>query len=227
MSLFSRASRLAMSCLCAGWLLVGGASLLAGGLSFVSSAQAQEQAQQETQQQAQDADSGDANMLVRRIGLIDLDGVIRASTGTARVRELLDKQRGLFQQEFAEREAVLRQTERELTAQRGVLADDVFAEKLSQFEADVATIQKEIQYRREAIDAAFQEAQAKLRQIALEIVTEVAGERRLDLVLVRDSALIFVPSLNISDEVLRRLDERTKNARLEVTIDPPPQASQE
>lgn len=227
MSLFSRASRLAMSCLCAGWLLAGGASLLAGGLSFVSSAQAQEQAQQETQQQAQDADSGDANMLVRRIGLIDLDGVIRASTGTARVRELLDKQRGLFQQEFAEREAVLRQTERELTAQRGVLADDVFAEKLSQFEADVATIQKEIQYRREAIDAAFQEAQAKLRQIALEIVTEVAGERRLDLVLVRDSALIFVPSLNISDEVLRRLDERTKNARLEVTIDPPPQASQE
>lgn len=227
MSLFSRASRLAMSCLCAGWLLVGGASLLAGGLSFVSSAQAQEQAQQETQQQAQDADSGDANMLVRRIGLIDLDGVIRASTGTARVRELLDKQRGLFQQEFAEREAVLRQTERELTAQRGVLADDVFAEKLSQFEADVATIQKEIQYRREAIDAAFQEAQAKLRQIALEIVTEVAGERRLDLVLVRDSALIFVPSLNISDEVLRRLDERTKNARLEVTIDPPRQASQE
>ena len=227
MSLFSRASRLAMSCLCAGWLLVGGASLLAGGLSFVSSAQAQEQAQQETQQQAQDANSGDANMLVRRIGLIDLDGVIRASTGTARVRELLDKQRGLFQQEFAEREAVLRQTERELTAQRGVLADDVFAEKLSQFEADVATIQKEIQYRREAIDAAFQEAQAKLRQIALEIVTEVAGERRLDLVLVRDSALIFVPSLNISDEVLRRLDERTKNARLEVTIDPPRQASQE
>ncbi|MEC7211031.1 MAG: OmpH family outer membrane protein [Pseudomonadota bacterium] len=159
--------------------------------------------------------------------MIDLDGVIRASTGTARVRELLDKQRGLFQQEFAEREAVLRQTERELTAQRGVLADDVFAEKLSQFEADVATIQKEIQYRREAIDAAFQEAQAKLRQIALEIVTEVAGERRLDLVLVRDSALIFVPSLNISDEVLRRLDERTKNARLEVTIDPPRQASQE
>lgn len=221
MSLFTRALRLALSCFCASWLLGAGAALLAGGASSVGGAPAQ------AQEQASDTDSGDANMLVRRIGLIDLDGVIRSSTGTAKVRELLDKQRSLFQQEFAEREARLRQTERELAAQRGVLADDVFAEKLSQFEADVATIQKEIQYRREAIDAAFQEAQAKLRQIALEIVTEVAGERRLDLVLVRDSALIFVPSLNISDEVLRRLDDRTKNARLEVTIDPPARISQE
>ena len=143
MSLFTRALRLALSCFCASWLLGAGAALLAGGASSVGGAPAQ------AQEQASDTDSGDANMLVRRIGLIDLDGVIRASTGTAKVRELLDKQRSLFQQEFAEREARLRQTERELAAQRGVLADDVFAEKLSQFEDDVATIQKEIQYRRD------------------------------------------------------------------------------
>ena len=209
----NRGFRLGLICICAAWLLAGGGLSPTGGLSVFSNAHAQ--------------DGGDDSMLVRRIGLIDLDGVLRASKGTARVRELLDKQRVLFQQEFAEREATLQQTERELAAQRGILSDEAFAEKLSQFEADVATIQKEIQYRREAIDVAFQEAQAKLRQIALEIVTDVAGERRLDLVLVRDSALIFLPSFNISDEVLRRLDERTKNARLEVTIDPPVNAGQE
>lgn len=217
MSLFTCASRRVVSFFCAGWLVVGGTLLLAGGFSALGTLQAN----------AQETVSDDNSMVVSRIGLIDLDGVIRSSTGTAKVRELLDKQRVLFQQEFAEREAELQQTERELTSQRGVLADDVFAEKLSQFEADVATVQKEIQYRREAVDIAFQEAQSKLRKIALEIVTEVAGERRLDLVLVRDSALIFLPTLNISDEVLRRLDERTKNARLEVTIDPPVEASQE
>ena len=217
MSLFTFASRRVVSFFCAGWLVFGGTLLLAGGFSALGTLQAN----------AQETVSDDNSMVVSRIGLIDLDGVIRSSTGTAKVRELLDKQRVLFQQEFAEREAELQQTERELTSQRGVLADDVFAEKLSQFEADVATVQKEIQYRREAVDIAFQEAQSKLRKIALEIVTEVAGERRLDLVLVRDSALIFLPTLNISEEVLRRLDERTKNARLEVTIAPPVEASQE
>ena len=50
------------------------------------------------------------NMRVQRIGLIDLDGVLRASKGTARVRELLDEQRQLFQAEFAARETALQES---------------------------------------------------------------------------------------------------------------------
>ena len=157
------------------------------------------------------------DMRVQRIGLIDLDGVLRASKGTARVRELLDEQRQLFQTEFAARETALQETERRLIAQRDVLSETEFARQLSEFEAEVAAIQKEIQYRREAIDMAFQDAQENLRRIAMEIVTEVAGEMRLDIVLERESVLIFVPRFNISDEVLRRLDVRTKGARIEVT----------
>ena len=191
---------------------MGGVTISAMTISMIDTAYAQET---------------NDDMVIRRIGLIDLEGVIRASKGTAKVRELLDKQRQLFQQEFSEREAGLQQRERELTSQRELLSEDAFAEKLAQFEADVATIQKEIQYRREAIDLAFQEAQSKLRRIALEIVTEVAGEKRLDLVLIKDSVLIFRPTLNISDEVLQRLDERTKNARLEVTVDSQKTAGQE
>lgn len=157
------------------------------------------------------------DMRVQRIGLIDLDSVLRTSQGTARVRELLDAQRQLFQEEFAARETALQETELRLIAQREVLSQEEFASQLSIFEAEVAHIQKEIQYRREAIDIAFQDAQENMRRIALEIVADVASELRLDFVLERDSALIFVPRLNISDEVLRRLDERTKDVRIEVT----------
>jgi len=157
---------------------------------------------------------------IARIGLIDLDGVLRASAGVARVRELLDEQRLGFQREFAERETALQEAERKLVAQRAELDEEEFARRLADFEASVTQIQKEIQYRREAIDVAFQEAQSKLRSLAIQIVTELAQERQLDLVLFRESALIFLPDLNLSDEVLRRLDERTKNARIEVTVNP-------
>ena len=164
--------------------------------------------------------SGATDMSVDRIGLIDLDGVLRASAGAARVRAVLDEQRREFQREFAAREAALQEAERKLVAQREELAEAEFASQLAEFEASVTQIQKEIQYRREAIDVAFQDAQSKLRDLAIQIVTDLAQERKLDLVLVRESALIFLPSLNLSDEVLRRLDERTKNARIEVTVSP-------
>jgi Skp family chaperone for outer membrane proteins len=166
------------------------------------------------------SDERAADMVVERIGLIDLDGVLRASEGTARVRGLLDEQRREFQREFAAREAGLQETERKLVAVREDLDEAEFARRLAEFEASVTQIQKEIQYRREAIDVAFQEAQSRLRELAIQIVTELAQERKLDLVLVRESALIFLPSLNLSDEVLRRLDERTRDARIEVTVSP-------
>ena len=58
-----------------------------------------------------------------------------------------------------------------------------------------------------------------MRQIAIEIVTEIAREQQLDLVLKEDAAIAFRPGLNISELVLRRLDERTKDARIEIQVD--------
>ena len=168
---------------------------------------------------ADDPSAPSAQFSAQRIALIDLESVLRAASGTLRVRELLDEQRLLFQAEFAEREAGLQQTERQLQADRNTLNEDEFTQRLTDFEDEVVRIQREIQYRREALDLAFQDAQARLRQIAIEIVTEIAREQQLDLVLKEDSALAFRPGLNISELVLRRLDERTKDARIEIEVD--------
>jgi len=168
---------------------------------------------------ADDPSAPSAQFSAQRIALIDLESVLRAASGTLRVRELLDEQRLLFQAEFAEREAALQQTERQLQADRNTVSEDEFTQRLTDFEDEVARIQREIQYRREALDLAFQDAQARLRQIAIEIVTEIAREQQLDLVLKEDSAIAFRPSLNISELVLRRLDERTKDARIEIEVE--------
>jgi Skp family chaperone for outer membrane proteins len=212
------------------WALrIAGAMMLAvlvgGGTAFAQSDNASQTDQGQTDQgqtnsgaaASSDVDQG-LQMQVKRIGLIDLDGVLRRSTGTAKVRQLLGEQRLTFQEEFTKREAELQAAEKALQADRELLSEDAFNERLKSFEDEVAEVQQQIQYRRQTLDRAFQEAQRNLRGIALEIVKQIAGERKLDLVLSQESALIFVPSLNISDEVLARLDERTKNARIEIKV---------
>ena len=206
------------------------AVLVCGGTAFGQSDNASQTDQTQTGQSQTDqgqtnsgaAASSDVDkgfqMQVKRIGLIDLDGVLRRSTGTAKVRQLLDEQRLTFQEEFTKREAELQAAEKALQADRELLSEEAFNERLKSFEDEVAEVQQQIQYRRQTLDRAFQEAQRNLRGIALEIVKQIAGERKLDLVLSQESALIFVPSLNISDEVLARLDERTKNARIEIKV---------
>ena len=161
------------------------------------------------------------SMEVKRIALVDISGVLRAADANNRVRELLDGQRAKFQEEFRAVEVDLQQSERDLLAKRELMAKDEYDKLVNEFQARVSSVQKEIQYKRQSIDNAYQKALSNIRRLAMEVITKIASEREIDLVLKRDVSVIFLPHLNISDEVLTRLNERTKNARIEVEIKKP------
>ena len=161
------------------------------------------------------------SMEVRRIGLADLNGILRAADANVKVRELLDTQRQKFQDEFSLVEAELQQTERDLMSKRELLSAEEYDKQIKAFQARVTQLQQDIQKKRQAIDNAYQKAQSDIRAEALSIITEIARDMNLDLVLNREASLIFLPHLNISDEVLTRLNERTKNARIEIQVQEP------
>ena len=161
------------------------------------------------------------SMEVQRIGLADLNGILRAADANVKVRELLDTQRQKFQDEFSLVEAELQQSERDLMSKRELLSTEEYDKQIKGFQARVTQLQQDIQRKRQAIDNAYQKAQSDIRAEALSIITEIARDMNLDLVLNRDASLIFLPHLNISDEVLTRLDERTKNARIEIQVQEP------
>jgi outer membrane protein len=155
---------------------------------------------------------------VKRIALIDLDGVLRNADANARIREALDEQRAKFQEEFRAVEIDLQQSERDLLSRRDLMAKEEYDKLVAAFQARVAELQKDIQYKRQSIDTAYQKALSSIRTLAIEEVTKIAGEKKIDLILKRDASVIFLPHLNISDELLKRLNERTKDARIEVEI---------
>ncbi len=158
----------------------------------------------------------DKNLSATRIALVDLDTILRKSGASQRVRQLLDEKRLTFQEEFKIREAELQLNERKLLADKNTISNIEFNQRLKSFEEEVASLQQQIQYRHQALDQAFQEAQRNIRGLALEIVKTIASEQKLDFVLTNESTLIFLPRYDISESVLKRLNERTKNARIEI-----------
>ena len=173
---------------------------------------------------AQTGDSEESSkpmVAVKRIALVDLDGVLRSADANNRIRELLDGQRAKFQEEFRAVEVDLQQSERDLLSRRDLMVKEEYDKLVTAFQARVAELQKDIQYKRQSIDNAYQKALSRIRSLALEEITKIASEKKIDLILKRDSSVIFLPHLNISDEVLDRLNDRTKDARFEVEINKP------
>ena len=161
-------------------------------------------------------ESNGAVFSVERVGVIDLGEVLRQSQATINVRVLLDEKRAEFQEQFAAREVDLLSREKSLKSKRSVMSKEAYDGEVRMFQDEVATIQREIQQKRKSLDNAFQQAQDKLRNVAIEIVGEIAKERKLDLVVSRNNVLVFRNQLDLTQIVLERLNERTKDARLEV-----------
>ena len=159
----------------------------------------------------------DAVFTIERVGTIDLVEVLRQSTATSRVRALLDEKRAQFQEEFSAREIDLMAREKDLQSKRDLMSAEAFGEEVRLFQAEVADVQGEIQRKRKSLDNAFQKVQDKLRSLAIEIVGVLAEEEKLDLVFNRSNVLIFRNQLDLTTIVLERLNERTKDARFEVT----------
>ena len=151
---------------------------------------------------------------IGRIGVVDLNSILRDAQATETVRGLLDDKRAEFEQEFTAKETELLDLERDLQDKRSSMSEQEFASAVAEFQQDVTIVQRDIQTKRQALDKAFQESQDALREFALNVIKEIAGEQRIDIVFDRNSAIIFRQELDISSAVLGRLNELTKNARL-------------
>ena len=166
---------------------------------------------------AQQTDQGDeANFSVERVGIIDLSEVLRQSQAIINVRDLLDEKRAEFQEQFAAREVELLSREKSLKSKRDIMSKEAYEAEVRLFQDEVAKVQREIQQKRKSLDNAFQQAQDKLRNLAIEIVGDIAKEQKLDLVANRSNVLVFRNQLDLTKIVLARLNERTKDARFEV-----------
>ncbi len=165
-------------------------------------------------QQANESD--EINFSVERVGIIDLSEVLRQSQATINVRDLLDEKRAEFQEQFAAREVQLLSREKSLKSKRDIMSKEAYEADVRLFQDEVAKVQREIQQKRKSLDNAFQQAQDKLRNLAIEIVGDIAKEQKLDLVTNRSNVLVFRNQLDLTKIVLARLNERTKDARFEV-----------
>lgn len=146
-----------------------------------------------------------------KLGVIDMRGVIQNSNALAAIREALDEQNKTFQEEVSNEELRLRQAERELNSLQGELTQEEFNERLEAFEARVVAIQRSIQVQKSRFDLSIQQLQTQLEQELLKIVSQIAQERQLSMVFQRQNVVIYNNALDITEEALSRLNERTKN----------------
>lgn len=141
------------------------------------------------------------------VAIIDYQRIIRESLAANHIREQVETRRKAYQDEIAQEEERLKNAERELAKQRSILAPEAFEARRKSFEEDVAGVQRVVQNRRRQLDEASSQAFDQVQSTVVRMLDEMSEAYAFNLVLPRRNVLLFSAELDLTVEVLEKLNE--------------------
>lgn len=143
------------------------------------------------------------------IAIVDVQRILQESQISQNVQKQLEAQRSKFQNEIEKEENSLRKAEQDLSAQRGQLSSRIYADREQQLRQRFLSVEKHVQSRRKVLDQSYTDSMSAVRSALLEVIGEVAREYGANVAVVKQQALWTDQPLEITDEVLRRFDQKT------------------
>lgn len=148
------------------------------------------------------------------IGIVDMKSILQRSNAIASIRKAIDEQNSIFQSDISNEEVALRNAEKQLNEDKGKISKEEFNSRLEVFEERVIRLQRSIQAQKNSFDRSYAEAQERLENELLLIISEIAKEKGFAVVIQRKNAVIYDAALDISEEALSKLNERTRNLKI-------------
>ena len=143
-----------------------------------------------------------------RIAVLNYQLIQKNSTAMVDIQTQIETRRKTYQEEISQQEKDLRADDQELVRQRTVLSAEVFPLKRREFEAKVAQVQRQVQDRKRELDRAFEYGMNQVQLVINEIILELSREKNFNLVLSRQQIIFVDDNLNISQDIIRILNER-------------------
>lgn len=150
------------------------------------------------------------------IAVIDPHTLLLNANASKNIRLQADRIRAAYQQEIKGKEEEIDKLSQELAQQRSTLPEDVYQKRLRELRQKAANAQIELQERQAKLDGALRAASQKVTAAIEQVVEEIMKEQKLALVVTR-STVVGTPSVpDITQEALKRINQRASTVIIEV-----------
>lgn len=143
-----------------------------------------------------------------KIGVVDVQKVLRDCKAAKNIRPEFQKMRKAFQKQVSEQEQRLRKAEQELTRQRAILAPEALNRKRRAFNEDARKAQSAVQERRRQLDQAFNNTKNEILKNLVVVARQVAEAKKLNVLLEKRSLFLSAKTLDVTKEIIAQLDKR-------------------
>jgi Skp family chaperone for outer membrane proteins len=142
------------------------------------------------------------------IMVVDVQALLQNSKAAKMVRQQIEGKRAEYAKDISHQEESLRQERDALQRQQATLTPDQLNAKGRDFQAKVNELDRDVQAKRQALERSNADALQKIQDVMVKIITDIAKDRKANLVFQRTDLVLFDQGFDVTDQVLQKLDEQ-------------------
>jgi len=143
-----------------------------------------------------------------QVMVVDVQALLQNSKAAKMVRDQIEAKRAEYAKEISHQEETLRQERDNLQREQATLTADQMNVKGREFQAKVNELDRDVQAKRQALERSNADALQKIQEVMVKIITDIAKDRKANLVFQRSELVLFDQGFDVTDQVLQKLDEQ-------------------
>ena len=150
------------------------------------------------------------------IAVVDTQHLLKNSVAGKDIARQVEEIRSRYQAEIDQREKALRTEEQEIRRQSTILAPGALAEKQRAFRGKVAAVRQYVQQTSQMVDQSVAKSMGEIQLSIFKILSEMKDEYGFTLVLDKSQILFGLKVLDLSPQVLAKLDQRLSKVTVQL-----------
>ena len=146
--------------------------------------------------------------LAAQIGVLDVDKIIQESSAVIDIQKKVDAKKISYENEINKKQTQLENEQKKLEDKKITLSKESFDKEVKAFESKVDDLKTYIDRKQNSLKKASIDAMSKVNDKVKIIVSEIAKEKELDTIIPASQTLYFKDELEITAEVLSRLNKK-------------------
>ncbi len=156
-----------------------------------------------------------------KLAIIDRDKILSESLAFQDIKRQIEIEQSNLQKDSFKQEEELRQAEQALSKQQGILSEEVFNQKVQDFNNSVQNVQQDISIKNIKLKESYVAGVKEIFNSIKNIASSIAKEENMSLILFiskEEQVFYSTDEIDISDKVIKILNKKVPNFDIK-TID--------
>ena len=158
------------------------------------------------------------NIENEKIGIVDFRFILKKSNAMKILGEKFISLENEMNKKIKSKQSYLKNKELKIIKQKKKLSNSEYKNKIDLFKNEVLNIQKQFKEERLILNNSFQNIQNDLKDMLAKVIKNVSIDKKINVVLLKENVFLYnKASLDITNEVLKIFNERTKSLKIVIT----------